>query len=191
MKPLTSPKKRAVFLDRDGVITREPPHWAHKLEHLNLYREVVPAIRTFNRHNFRTVIVSNQAGVAHGYYSQKTMHIFNKALIEKLKKRGAVIDAIYTCVHHPEAKRALHRKSCVCRKPAPGMLLEAAEKFNIDLDTSFMIGDKLSDIEAGKRAGCTSLLVLTGQGRTVASKDRGRADYVVPHLEAAAKVILS
>jgi D-glycero-D-manno-heptose 1,7-bisphosphate phosphatase len=161
---------RAVFLDRDGVITEDPPHYAHRLDQLKLIPESAEAIKLLNNNGFNVIVVSNQSGVARGYYDEHDVQIFNRAMEEELKKKGAHIDAIYYCLHHPDAKIETYRRDCDCRKPKPGMIKRAEKDLDLDLKESFMIGDKKSDIEAGHRAGCKTMLVLTGHGKEESTK---------------------
>ena len=106
---------RAVFLDRDGVITQEPPYYAHKLSDLKLIAKSADAIRLLNENGFAVIVTTNQAGIARGYYQEEDTELFNQALREKLAKKGACIDAIYYCPHHPEAKIERYRIDCNCR----------------------------------------------------------------------------
>ena len=155
---------KAVFLDRDGVITKEPPYYAHKIDQLELVPKSAEAIKGLNESGFKVIIVSNQAGVARGYYQEKDIKIYNNEMKRQLEEKGARIDAIYYCPHHPEATIEAYKIDCECRKPKPGMLRQAERNLNLDLKYSFLVGDKMSDIEAGYRAGCKTILVLTGQG---------------------------
>ena len=155
---------KAVFLDRDGVITQEPPYYAHRIEQLELIPKSAEAIKLLNESGFKVIVVSNQAGVARGYYQEKDIDTYNSAMEKKLEEENAYIDAIYYCPHYPEAIIKKYRVDCDCRKPKPGMLKQAEKDLNINLKRSFLIGDKISDIEAGYRAGCKTILVLTGQG---------------------------
>lgn len=183
--------KKAVFLDRDGVIVEER-NYAYRLDQLTLIKGAARAIRRFNQAGFLAVVVSNQAGVAHGIFREEDAEIFNEAMRKELEEEKARIDAIYFCPHHPEAKVPAYRMHCECRKPEPGMLLRAARDLCINLSDSIMIGDKLSDIEAGLRAGCKkSVLVSTGHGKN--QPESGiRADYVAADiLDAAKKIIKS
>ena len=182
--------KIAVFLDRDGVITQDPPHYAYRLDQLKLIPKSAEAIRLLNKNNFQVIVVSNQSGVARGYYKEKDLMKFNYALEEELKKDDAYIDAIYYCPHHPEAKIERYKINCNCRKPKPGMLKKAAKELNIDLKLSFMIGDKLSDIEAGKRAGCKTIIVKTGYGIEELKNKTINCDYIADDLYYAVKHIL-
>ena len=155
---------RAVFLDRDGAITKEPPYYAHKIDQLELIPKSAEAIRLLNKSGFKVIVVSNQAGVARGYYQEKDIQIYNNEMKRQLEEKGARIDAIYYCPHHPGATIEKYKIDCECRKPKPGMLKRAEGDLNLDLKHSFLVGDKMSDIEAGYRVGCKTILVLTGQG---------------------------
>lgn len=183
---------KAVFLDRDGVITRDPPHYAHRIDQLRLIPRSAEAIRLLNKNNFKVVVVSNQSGVARGYYPEKDTHVFNNALEKELEKKDVYLDAFYYCPHHPDAKIKTYRIECDCRKPKPGMLLKASQDLNIDLTQSFMIGDRLSDIMAGQKAGCKAIHVLTGVGREQQSKHKLDASFTSMDLyEAVEKVVLN
>jgi len=181
---------RAVFLDRDGVITQEPPHYAHELSQLELIPKAADAIRLLNENGFVVIVASNQAGIAYGYYQEEDAILFNQAMKEKLAKEGAYIDAIYYCPHHPEAKIERYRVDCNCRKPKPGMLTRAEKELNIDLKQSFIVGDKLSDIEAGERAGCKTIMVRTGYGVEELKSNEIDCDYVANDLYDAVQHIL-
>jgi histidinol-phosphate phosphatase family protein len=161
---------RAVFLDRDGVITEDPPHYAHKLSDLKLVPRSAEAIKLLNQHNFKVIIISNQSGIARGYYAEADWITFNEGMYQELRKAGANIDAAYCCPHKPE-------DNCSCRKPKPGMIIQAANDFNIHIKDSYMIGDKLSDIEAGQNVGCKeSILVQTGKGCEEAKQHTSHSD---------------
>lgn len=155
----------AVFLDRDGVITRDPPHFAHRIDQLEIIPNSAEAIRILNENGFKVVVVSNQSGVARGYYLERDIGVFNQAMEKELKNKGAFIDAIYYCPHHPKGKIEKYRIDCDCRKPKPGMFKRAEKDLNLDLKQSFMVGDKLTDVGAGYNAGCKPILVLTGHGK--------------------------
>ncbi|MFC2006278.1 D-glycero-beta-D-manno-heptose 1,7-bisphosphate 7-phosphatase [Chloroflexota bacterium] len=182
---------RAVFLDRDGVITQEPPHYAHKLDQLALIPQSGDAIRLLNENGFMVVIVSNQAGIAYGYYQEEDTVSFNQIMRERLAKESAHLDAIYYCPHHAEAKVEKYRVDCDCRKPKPGMLIMAEKELGIDMKSSYIVGDKLTDIEAGKRAGCKTILVRTGYGVEELKCNHIECNYVANDLYDAAEYILS
>lgn len=147
---------RAVFLDRDGVINRKAPdgQYVTRWEDFHLLPGVVEGIAQLNRAGIRVIVVTNQRCVAKGLLTESDLQRLHSRMSAQLAQAGAFIDAIYYCPHSLEA-------SCGCRKPAPGMLLEAAREHNLDLSTSWMIGDSGSDIQAGKIAGCRTVLVST------------------------------
>ncbi len=172
----------AAFLDRDGVVNDEV-HYLHEPEKTVLLPGVAAAINEIHRHGWLVIIVTNQAGVAKGYYGESDVHAVHRRLRELLAAEGAAVDAFYFCPHHPD-----HTGPCSCRKPAPGMLRRAMADYDIDPAQSFMVGDRLSDIGAGRAAGCReSYLVTTGYGaRTVAEEDVSGI-RVVPDLAAAVR----
>jgi D-glycero-D-manno-heptose 1,7-bisphosphate phosphatase len=171
---------KAVFLDRDGVITVDLGY-VHLIEDLKLLPGAVEAIKRFNAAGFLVVIVTNQSGVARGYYTENAVKRFNRHLVSELKEHGAKIDAVYYCPHHREGAVKKYMKDCDCRKPKPGMLLRAAREHCIDLKGSWMVGDKVSDVLAGKAAGCRTIII---GGR------KGEADGAAKDLKAAAAYIL-
>ena len=153
-------------MDRDGVINELVYHPEFGIidsplnpEELKIIDGVPEAIKKLNELGFKVVIVSNQPAIAKG---KTTMELFNKIrekMKQELKRAGAIIDSEYYCFHHPEAKLPEYRVNCNCRKPKPGLLLKAAKELNIDLSKSYMIGDGLTDIIAGKLAGCKTILI--------------------------------
>lgn len=173
---------RAVFIDRDGVIIQEPPHYIYRPDQLKFIPGSIEAIKLLNDYNFKIIIVTNQAGVAYGYYLEKDVILFNRLMKEELILYGAHIDAIYYCPHHSEAKVIKYRLNCDCRKPKPGMLKKAEKELNIDLKSSYMIGDKKSDIEAGNIVGCKTTLVLTGHGKEELNRYNIEYDYIAKDL---------
>ena len=182
---------KAVFLDRDGVITQEPPHYAHRVDELEFIPRSPEAIKLLNENNFVIIIVSNQSGIARGYYQEEDTVTFNQAMEKKLAEIGAHIDAIYYCPHHPEAKIEKYRIDCDCRKPKTGMLKRAEKNMNIDLKKSYIVGDRWSDIEAGKNTGCKTILVKTGSGIKSLKSNKITCDYIANDLYDAAEHILS
>jgi D-glycero-D-manno-heptose 1,7-bisphosphate phosphatase len=154
--------RRAVFLDRDGTINQER-EYLHRIEDFRFIPGVPHAIRLFNRAGFLVVVVTNQSGVARGYYSKEDVDVLHGFISRELADRGGRVDSWLYCPHHPEGRGA-YAVSCSCRKPLPGMLLDAAERLGIDLASSFMVGDKVIDVEAGRAAGCSPILVRSGYG---------------------------
>ena len=156
-------KYKACFLDRDGVVNVEKSY-VHKLEDLIVYEETYEAVKLLKDNAYKVIVITNQGGVAKGYYKESDIHAVHKEIDRLLNIRALSIDAYYYCLHHPEGSIKEYTLDCECRKPAPGMIFQAAEDFNIDLSLSFMIGDKMSDIKAARKAGCTGILVETGHG---------------------------
>jgi len=147
-------KRRAVFLDRDGVINKGAP----PRDYIKIWGEfeflpgVKKAIRKLNERGFLVIVVSNQSGIAKRVMTEDDLREIHSRMEDELREEGAKIDRIYYCPHDP-------MDNCRCRKPKPGLLLKAAQEYDIDLDRSWMIGDSESDIEAGKRAGCKTILI--------------------------------
>lgn len=156
-------KLRAVFLDRDGTINVEKEYL-----HLPQDFEFIPgaplAIKMLRDAGFCVVVVTNQSGVGRGYYDEAAVYDLHRHMDAELAESGAKVDAYYFCPHHPQHGIDAYRQECDCRKPLPGMLFQAAAEFSIDLSSSYIIGDKLADVEAGLKAGCRPLLVRTGYG---------------------------
>lgn len=179
----------AVFLDRDGTINVEK-EYLHLIEDFAFIPGVPEAIRALKTAGYLVIVVTNQSGVARGYYALDDVAALHGHIQKQLAATGTRIDAFYTCPHHPTEGVGDYRCDCDCRKGAPGMLLQAADEHDIDLGRSYIVGDKLADIEAGERAGCEPLLVLTGYGRTEAARlEPGRA-RTCADLAAAVEVIL-
>ena len=153
----------SVFLDRDGTINREVHH-LRRVEELVLLDGAAEAIRALNHSAFKVVVVTNQAAIGCGLLSEPALASIHAALREMLARQGAHVDAIYYCPHHPTEAEAPFRVECGCRKPRPGALLRAAAELGLDLRRSFVVGDKLSDLQAGQAAGCRTVLVRTGHG---------------------------
>lgn len=155
--------RRAVFLDRDGTIIQEVGY-LNQPHQVELLPGAAEAIVRWNRGNVPVVVVTNQAGVARGFFPESRVNDVHRRLDELLGVRGAHIDAYYYCPHHPTAGKWPYRCVCSCRKPAAGMLFNAARELNLDLRASIMVGDKYSDLVAGVTAGCRAVLVRTGYG---------------------------
>ena len=162
-------QRRAVFLDRDGTINVEK-EYLYKLEDFEFIKQVPESIRTLKQAGFLVVVVTNQSGVARGYYTLADVERLHEHIQDRLSKAGTTVDAFYVCPHHPEKGQGQYLLDCDCRKERPGMLLQAAEDFGIDLQNSYMVGDKIVDVQAGKNAGCRSILVLTGYGQQSRSR---------------------
>lgn len=155
---------RAVFLDRDGTINVEKNYLIDPAE-FEFVAGVPQALKRLQDAGFLLVVVTNQSGVARGYFGLEDVDRLHEHMIALLAKVGVRIDRIEICPHHPTAGVADYLKVCDCRKGKPGMLLKAADELQIDLAQSYMVGDKVADVEAGLAAGCQSYLVLTGYGQ--------------------------
>ena len=159
----------AVFLDRDGTINEEVGY-LDRLEKLRLIPGAAEAIRLINESGMKTVVVTNQSGVARGFFTEAFVDEVHTHLREMLREEGASLDGFYFCPHHPTEGRGRYLRSCNCRKPSPGLLLRAAEELHLDPARSYMVGDTLKDIEAGARAGVQGILVRTGYGEEAAAE---------------------
>ena len=156
-------KRRAVFVDRDGTINLEK-EYLHTPDEFEFIPGAPEAIRILGEAGFLVIVVTNQSGVARGYYGEEDVLRLHRYMDELLAREGAKVDAYFYCPHHPDNGAGKYRIECACRKPLPGMLLQAAAELGVNLSESWMIGDKMADIEAGSAAGCSSALVLTGYG---------------------------
>jgi D-glycero-D-manno-heptose 1,7-bisphosphate phosphatase len=152
----------AVFLDRDGVLVQDI-HLLTQPNQVHLTDGAVWAVRALKESGYQIVVVSNQAVVARGLATESDVEAVNKRIQDLLVEAGREkIDAFYFCPHHPNATLPQYRLECECRKPRPGMLLQAADEQGIDLSRSYMVGDRITDIIAGQRAGCKTILIESG-----------------------------
>jgi D-glycero-D-manno-heptose 1,7-bisphosphate phosphatase len=159
-------KRAAIFLDRDGVVIEERGYLSAP-DMVCLLPGVAETIALLNRVGWRVVIVTNQSGIARGLLTPSALERIHHRLQHLLWCYGARVDGIYVCPHHPEAEIDFYRQQCSCRKPQPGLLLQAAEELHLDLSQSWMIGDRVSDLQAGSAVGCRTVLVRTGYGAQV------------------------
>lgn len=170
---------RLVLIDRDGTINVEK-HYLSSPDQLELFPQSAEAIKLLRNAGFKVVIVTNQSGIGRGYFNLDKLSEIHNRLENLLKENNTEIDAIYFCPHLPE-------DNCKCRKPLPGMAIQAAKDFNANLSESFVIGDNIADIELGKNINATTILVRTGYGQKIASEVS--PDYVVENLYEAALLI--
>jgi D-glycero-D-manno-heptose 1,7-bisphosphate phosphatase len=183
--------KRAVFLDRDGTLIRDGGYIC-AFAQVEFFPFAAAAVRRLNQGGFLVIVASNQSAVARGICSEEQVRALHRELQDHFARQGAEIAAFYHCPFHADGRVTAYRRESPLRKPAPGMLLQAAGDFGIDLASSFMVGDKADDIEAGRRAGCRTVLVRTGYGRMSESRlaETGpRPDLVADDLAAAAALI--
>jgi D-glycero-D-manno-heptose 1,7-bisphosphate phosphatase len=157
-------QRPAVFLDRDGTINEQMGYINH-ISRFVLLPGVGRAIRRLNEYNVPVVVVTNQSGLARGYFPDELLEEVHEKMTRELAEEGARLDGIYICPHHPEAKEKKYRVACNCRKPKTGLLEQAAEDLGLDLEKSFMVGDRWSDLKCGAAVGASPVLVLTGYGR--------------------------
>ena len=185
--------KRAVFIDRDGTISDEVGY----VNHVSRYR-VFPfaaeAVRLLNDAGWLAILVTNQAGVARGYFGEELIGEVHALLAAELRRGGARLDAVYYCPHHPSVGEPPYRQDCDCRKPRPGLIRRAADELGLDLARSWMVGDRHSDIELARNAGVRSAFVLTGYGRGELEHQRGvwrhQPDLVAENLLEVVKEII-
>lgn len=159
-----SAPRPAVFLDRDGTINEQMGYINH-ICRFQLLPGAAEAIRRLNDAQIPVVVVSNQSGLARGYFPEELLLAVHQKMARLLAEKGAHVDGIYYCPHHPEARKKEFRQSCTCRKPQPGLILQAAEEMNLAPERSFMVGDRWSDIKTAANCGARSILVRTGYGR--------------------------
>lgn len=189
-------KNPAVFLDRDGVINEEVGY-LDSLEKLKIIPGAYEAIRLINASGMKAVVISNQAGVAKGLFTEEFVRETNDFLQKRLRQQGAYIDKFYFCPHHPTEGMEPYRRICDCRKPAPGMLLKAAQELDIDLKKSYFVGDRFRDMEAAKKVEIKGILVKTGYGQELLQDDgpdeatlESKPDFIATDILEAVKWIL-
>jgi D-glycero-D-manno-heptose 1,7-bisphosphate phosphatase len=172
--------KRAVFIDRDGVINRKAPEgeYVTRWEDFHFLSGVAEAISLLDRAGWSVIVISNQRCIAKGLLTIAELETIHRKMLEELVKSGAKLDGIYYCPHDQEPP-------CACRKPSPGMLLAAAKDHQIDLTSSWMVGDSESDMEAGKRAGCRTVRIVA----ELPAENKGRDCFARSLLEASGRVL--
>jgi D-glycero-D-manno-heptose 1,7-bisphosphate phosphatase len=157
------PGRPAVFVDRDGCLIEEAGYINH-VSRVRLLPRSAAAVRRLNAAGVPVVVATNQAGIARGYFSEQVLEAVNAEVLRQIEAARARLDGFYVCRHHPTAGEPPWRADCTCRKPQPGLLRRAAADLDLDLATSVMVGDKISDVAAGQAAGAAGILVLTGYG---------------------------
>ena len=165
---------RAVFLDRDGTLIEEVGY-LDRIDRVRFFPYSVDAVRLLNRGGFVVIVVTNQAGIARGFFDEAFVEATHRSLAETLAAGGARVDGFYFCPHHPDATVASYRQACECRKPQPGLLRRAAADHQLDLARSFVVGDRPHDITAGTTVGAKGVLVRTGYGDRLERSDHGAA----------------
>ena len=179
---------KCIFLDRDGTINQEVGYLSNPKQ-VRILDGAAEGIRRWNENGFLVIIVSNQSGIARGYFSMETAKKINSIVVQKLKSKGARVDDVYLCPHHEEGILKKYAIRCTCRKPLPGMIWQARDRYQIDLNQSYMIGDKESDLAVARNAGCRGILVLTGYGGQEVHKITEKPFYIAKNLDDAAQMI--
>jgi D-glycero-D-manno-heptose 1,7-bisphosphate phosphatase len=179
---------RAVFLDKDGTLLQNVPYNVEP-RLMRLTDRAGEAVRLLAPH-FRLVVISNQSGVAHGYFPENALAGVESRLRQLLAAHGVELGGFFYCPHHPQGKVAAYRIDCECRKPQAGMLVKAAAQLAVDLSRSWMIGDILDDVEAGRRAGCSTVLVDNGGETEWQTSEYRQPDFTCGDLYSAAEWIL-
>lgn len=182
-------KRKAVFLDRDGTIIVHEPY-LRSLDQLQLLPNAAQGIRLFNEEGYLVIVVTNQSGIARGFFDEKCLELIHKKMIDILRNEGATIDDIYYCPHYKEGIIEQYTEDCDCRKPKIGMFLKAARQYHIDFTQSLMIGDSKVDMLAGKNTGCKCVLVENSK-ESQDTINMAAMDYVVKDLLEAARLFAS
>jgi D-glycero-D-manno-heptose 1,7-bisphosphate phosphatase len=182
----------AVFLDRDGTINEEMGYLNH-IDRFVLIPGAVAAIRSINESGLKAVVVTNQSGAARGYFPKELIDQVHQKMSDLLEEEGAFLDGIYTCTHAPPSKE--ESGGCGCRKPKIGLMKQAALELNLDLEKSYVVGDRFKDVEMARNAGAKAILVLTGYGKGelefLGPSSKVQADFVAEDLAEAVEWILA
>jgi D-glycero-D-manno-heptose 1,7-bisphosphate phosphatase len=189
-----APSNRAVFLDRDGTINEEMGYINH-LDRFTLLPRTAKAIKLINANGLKAVVVTNQSGVARGMFPESMVGQVHRKMEELLRADRAHIDGIYYCPHHPDFGPPEYRKRCRCRKPATGMIKRACRDLDIDPTRSYVIGDRIIDVEFGHKIGAKGILVLTGYGEGELTyrggKGREKPDFIAQDLYDAVQWVIA
>jgi len=189
---------KAIFLDRDGVINEIVYHKEMGIldspsnpDEFKLLPDVGKAINKFHELGFKTIVISNQPGLAKDKFTMDIFKKIQKKMEQELAKTGSYLDGQYYCLHHPEGTNKEYTKACECRKPKPGLILKAAEKHDIDLANSWMIGDGVTDIKAGQNAGCKTILIgrMKCELCNLLEDENAKPDFIASNLYKASFII--
>jgi histidinol-phosphate phosphatase family protein len=182
--------RKAVFIDKDGTLITNVPYNANP-DLITLEPGAADALQLLRRNGYALVVVSNQSGIAHGYFEAQAMRAVKDRIATLLRWNGVQLDGFFYCPHHPEGSVKEYAIDCICRKPKPGMLLQAAGQLGIDLQKSWMIGDILHDVEAGNRAGCRTVLLDNGNETEWVINSYRQPSYITGGLLEAAHLIIN
>ena len=166
---------KALFLDRDGTLIQEK-HYLHRIEDVTIETDVIPALQKFIAAGYKLIIITNQSGIGRGYFTEADFQNVQEHLIQELEKHAITITQTYHCPHVPE-------DLCACRKPSPNMLLNAMKDHNLSPENCTMIGDNITDVQAGQNAGCKTVLVTTGHGKKMPQTNADRTIHSLLELE--------
>ncbi|MFP4089736.1 MAG: D-glycero-beta-D-manno-heptose 1,7-bisphosphate 7-phosphatase [Cyclobacteriaceae bacterium] len=179
-------RRKALFLDRDGVIN-EDKNYVHRIEDFVFIKGVFSLLRKAQELGYLLIVVTNQAGIARGYYHEEDFHQLTRWMKQEMMKEGIFLDHVYFCPYHPQHGLGSYKRQSSCRKPAPGMILQAEKDYAIDLSASMLIGDKESDIEAGLAAGVGTTCLLLHD--LPALPQPSNATHTIHHLKDALSII--
>lgn len=177
--------QRAVFLDKDGTLIEDLPYNVDPAK-MKLQRDTLEGLQQLKAAGYLLVVITNQPGVAWGYYVEKQLEPVKAKLDELVRPAGVRLDGFYYCPHHPQGTISAYAIPCNCRKPLPGLILQAAGELDIDLGNSWMVGDILHDVEAGHLAGCRSVLINNGNETEWQSGPGRTPDHIVSSINEAA-----
>ncbi len=180
--PSEKPLRRAVFVDRDGVLNDEVDYLS-KVEDLRMIPGAAAAVKRLREAGFKVIVISNQSGVARGYFTQDALREITDRLVVELENEGTKLDAIYYCCHGPD-------EGCECRKPGVQLLEQAKKRFSLDMDASYFVGDTTTDVATALKAGCRAVLVRTGKGGKDGKYSDAEPDFVADDLSEAAAWII-
>jgi D-glycero-D-manno-heptose 1,7-bisphosphate phosphatase len=182
--------KRAVFLDKDGTLIEDIPYNVDP-DRIQLCEGAIDAVRSLHAANYPLFVITNQAGVAHGYFAERALQAVEQRLRELLAAVGVPLSGFYYCPHHPDGREPDYAIACQCRKPQPGLLFRAADEHHLDLAQSWFIGDILNDVEAGRAAACRTILIDNGNETEWQLSYSRLPHHTVRSLPEAAQIILA
>nr|ADA82651.1 D,D-heptose 1,7-bisphosphate phosphatase [Candidatus Blochmannia americanus] len=177
----------AIFIDRDGTINIDK-NYVHSIDNFFFIDNVIDAMITLKKMNFFLIIVTNQSGIARGLFTQYEFLLLTQWMVSYLGLHHVYIDAVYFCPHHIQGTVKQFQRACLCRKPKPGMLLDAKKRFNINMTTSYMVGDTENDMLAGQSAG-VGTKVLVCSGKKITKKTKNTANWIIESLALLPKMI--
>jgi D,D-heptose 1,7-bisphosphate phosphatase len=181
---------KAVFLDKDGTLIPDIPYNVDANK-VTLSDGVIEGLQTLQSYGYLLVIVSNQSGIARGFFSEEQLNVVRERISGMCSRMGIYLDGFYYCPHHPDGIVSGYDQECDCRKPHPGLLLKASNDLDIDLSRSWMVGDILNDVEAGNRAGCKSILINNGNETEWRPGENRMPEYFARDLSEAARYIVA